>query len=175
VQEVHVRIKDLESYKAALFQLYKNWDNQKFLAIKCGIVSMEIVPSDVEADTIIQSLVENGSVSGEDRNALTAWTINLFFNLARKSKRVFCFHTGPVIGSQDFRLISPEHVMPWGACLSGCVENVYGALEMTRENLATALTQRITRGLMDIDETKFILQRILVANGEEWYNLYAGE
>ena len=237
VQDVHIRVKDLESYKSALFQLYKNWDNQRFLAIKCGIVPMEIVPFDVEADTIIQSIVRKGSISSEDKNALTAWSINLFFNLARDSKRVFCFHTGPVIGSQDFRLISPEHIMPWalaypdvkidlyhmgypdmqkaglivtgfpnvmlnlcwanvvaptavtqvvenlfdslpinriigfGGDYSGCVENVYGALEMTRENLATALTRRITRGLMDTDEAKFILQRILVSNGEEWYDL----
>jgi len=207
------------------------------MALKSGILAREFLPSSITADQILKNFASKQIISDGDANALYAWCIDFFFKKARESDRIFCFHTGPVMGAQDFRIVSPEHIMPWAieypdvkidlyhmgipnagkACFiaasfpnvilnlcwahvvapglvtnvldeyfdqlpmnkiigfggdySGCVENVYGALEIARENISKALTRRIERGLLDLNEAKFIMKRIFVENGEEWYGL----
>jgi predicted TIM-barrel fold metal-dependent hydrolase len=64
-----------------------------------------------------------------------------------------------------------NRIIAFGGDYSPCVEKVYGALEMTRENLAEVLARRIARSLADMDQAKFVLKRILVDNGQELYGL----
>jgi len=62
-------------------------------------------------------------------------------------------------------------IIAFGGDYSGCVEKVYGALVMTREHLAEVMVRRVGRGVMDVEEAKWALERMLVRNGESWYGL----
>lgn len=236
-QEVEADVRDVESFEAALEELFATWRRKNMLALKMGVREMAI-PSRQAADEIVRKMAREGSVSADEGDRLQQFVMDFFLAKAREFGYVMAVHTGPTAGcGNDFRRVSPGHLIPWarrypdvrfdmyhagvpsirqagfvakafpnvtanlcwahvvaprmvvegvdewldflpankiigfGGDYSPCVEKVYGALEISRANLAEVMARRIERGEMGIDEAKFLLKRILVDNGEELYGV----
>ena len=68
-------------------------------------------------------------------------------------------------------LVPVNKIIGFGGDYSRAVEKVYGHLVMCRENLARVLERRIERGLISLEEGKYLLKRMLVENPAEIYRL----
>ena len=236
-QEVAADVRDLDSFEAALEELFATWRRKSMLALKMGVREMAI-PSRDSADAIVRKMARGGTASPEEADALRQFVMDFFLTKAREHGYVMAVHTGPTAScGNDFREVSPGHLIRWarrypdvrfdmyhagvpsirqagfvakampnvtanlcwghviapqmvvngvdewldflpankiigfGGDYSPCVEKVYGALEISRANLVEVMTRRIERGRMDLDEARFLLKRILVANGEQLYGL----
>ena len=235
-QQVDCRVCDLESFDAALQNLFATWRRKNILALKMGVREMNI-PSRKQTDQILRTMTTTGRVPSDHADSLAVYVMDFFLNQARQHDYVMAVHTGPMAAGGDFRTISPCHLIPWaarypdvkfdmyhmgipyarqagfvakyypnvtanlcwahvvapqvvvnaldewldflpvnkiiafGGDYSGCVEKVYGALEMARANLAQVMTRRIARADLDLEEAKVILRKVLVDNGRQLYRL----
>ena len=68
-------------------------------------------------------------------------------------------------------MVPPNKVVGFGGDYAMCVENVYGHLQIARENIARVLTRRIERGSLSTDEAIEIARSWLYENPVKLYRL----
>ena len=68
-------------------------------------------------------------------------------------------------------LVPINKVFGFGADCAWAVESVYGHLQMARQSLASALSRRIDRGLIDLDGAKYVLKCWLYDNPAKFYGV----